>query len=113
MADKEHFEVELIAEALTRARGWRSVAAKILKCSPSTVTNYINRYPELAGLVAVIDASNKDYVESKLFANISKGKEASIFFFLKSGPRTGTCAPLLRPRPGRAQGFAATTSRTA
>ena len=83
MSNTELFTIEQVAEALRNAAGIRSAAAQQLDCSPTTITNYIERHPELAAVEHEAIETRLDLAESKLLSNIKDGKEASIFFFLK------------------------------
>ena len=84
MAQPEKFTAESIAQALIKAKGFISVAAKNLGCSPNTVRNYIKRYT--TAKQAVFDAREemKDFAESKLFSGINDGNITAIIFFLKT-----------------------------
>lgn len=47
MPDIEHLEIEQIEQALEQSYGIVLAAARLLKCVPKTVYNYLERYPEL------------------------------------------------------------------
>jgi hypothetical protein len=73
-----------IASAITDSHGILSVAAKKLKCSRQTIYNHLKKSKRLQ---AIYDNENEamiDFAEMKLFENIQAGKEASIFFYLKT-----------------------------
>ncbi len=63
--------------------GLRSHAAQRLGCVPTTIANYVERHPKLKEVEREALESTLDLAESKLIENIDKGKEASIFFYLK------------------------------
>ena len=83
MARAERFTKRQVSEALLAANGLRAAAAAMLGCSPSTVTAYIDRHPELKQVCEDAIESTLDVAETMLHRNIKKGREASIFFFLK------------------------------
>jgi hypothetical protein len=70
--------------AIKKSSGFVSHAAAALGISRSQLYNIINRHPTVRE--ALIDAreATKDFAESKLLGNIKAGKEASIFFYLKT-----------------------------
>lgn len=75
--------------ALRQTAGIVSAAAKILEaeygsCTPATVRNYLKRHPSLQKVADETVELNLDLAESKLLKNIGDGKEASIFFYLKT-----------------------------
>ena len=71
-------------QAIQDTKGFVSTAAKRLGISRVQLYRIINKHPTVKE--ALIDAREemKDYAESKLFTNIQEGKEASIFFYLKT-----------------------------
>ena len=80
---KRRYKVKEIADALDKAGGFVTHAAKMLGCNYNTVQNYINRYKELQLKQKEIDERYIDIAVSKLIQNVQSGQEASIFFFLK------------------------------
>ena len=60
MPKKERYTVEQVANALTESAGLRSVAARKLGCSPSTVLNYITRHSQLLEVEAEAVEANLD-----------------------------------------------------
>ena len=73
MARPDKFTKAQIAEALTKARGLRTVAAKELGCSHNTMARYINRYPDLAETVEVSDVARYELAVSKLDEKLDLG----------------------------------------
>ena len=84
MARTQVYTAQQIADALTRAKGFVSVAAKNLGCADATVRNYIDRYAICKQ--AVVDAREQmiDIAEGRLYQNINEGDNTAIIFFLKT-----------------------------
>ncbi len=83
MPKKERYTVEQVGKALRESAGLRSVAAKKLGCSPSTVLNYLTRHSQLLEVEAEAVEANLDRAEAKLMKKIDQGNMAAICFFLK------------------------------
>ena len=77
------FTVEQIADALRESFGIRSIAALNLGCARSTITNYIERHPELSKIESEIVESNLDKAETQLLKAIASGNLTAIIFYLK------------------------------
>ena len=76
---------EKLLEALKETRGLIYHACKKAgNISRSTYYRYMRDDKEFAEAVEEIKESQIDYVEGQLIKNISKGKETSIIFYLKS-----------------------------
>ena len=71
-------------KAIRAANGFVSHAAAALGISRTQLYNIINRHPTVKEALDDSREAMKDFAESKLFANIKDGKEASIFFYLKT-----------------------------
>jgi hypothetical protein len=84
MADHDHYKPKQIIEALEKSKGYISQAAKVLGCSYQTVCKYRDKYPEVKEALFALEEEELDFTESKLHENINAGKEASIFFKLKT-----------------------------
>jgi hypothetical protein len=89
MANRQHFRVSHIKEALIKGAGIPSVAAKILaqaygSCTPPTVRNYIKRYPKLQAVVANALDENLDLAESKLLVALNQGADWAVKFYLET-----------------------------
>ena len=80
----DRYTAQQVADALTAAKGFVSVAARSLGCADNTVRNYIERYAMCKQ--AVIDAREAmiDYTEGKLYQNIQNNDTVSILFYLKT-----------------------------
>lgn len=83
MADKEHFTVKQVGDALKEARGFLSVAADRLGCTYQTIRNYINRHKTLQEILEALDEKEVDFSESKLLSQIKEGNITAIIFHLK------------------------------
>ena len=84
MAGKnEMFTVEKVMAALYKGGGFKSQAAKILKCSARTVDNYFERHPELFEIRDEIRDTVTDMAESQLFKAIKDGNLTATIFYLK------------------------------
>lgn len=71
-------------EALEKSLGVVSTAAKVAGIDRGTHYAWLKNDPEYAEQVKDIENVALDFAESKLFKNIEKAKEASVFFFLKT-----------------------------
>lgn len=71
-------------EALEKSLGVVSTAAKIVGINRSTHYDWLANDEEYAQAVSDIENVALDFAESKLFKNIEKAKEASVFFYLKT-----------------------------
>ena len=84
MANTDKFTVEQVEEALWQAAGLRYGAAEKLKCSPSTVTNYIKRHKRLQRAIEEAKESTLDMAEAQLINLMKDGDRTAIIFFLKT-----------------------------
>lgn len=73
-----------VAAALLQSAGIVAHAAEMLHVTPQTVRRYIREYPECREAVTEAREMNCDLAETKLLQNIKEGKEASVFFYLKT-----------------------------
>ena len=80
----DRYTAQQVADALTAAKGFVSVAAKNLQCSDETVRNYIKRYSACKQAVTDAREAMIDYAEGKLYQNIQNNDTVSILFFLKT-----------------------------
>lgn len=71
-------------QALEKSMGVVSTACKIVGINRSTHYDWLKNDPDYATEVKDIENVALDFAESKMFKNIEKGKEASIFFYLKT-----------------------------
>jgi hypothetical protein len=74
---------EVIA-ALRASGGIRSIAASKLNCSRSTVTNYVDRYPQIAEALEDIEEGLLDLAEAKFIEHIEAGEKTCLLFYLST-----------------------------
>lgn len=84
MAKTQQYTAQQVADALTQAKGFVSVAARNLGCTDQTVRNYIERYAVCKQAVTDAREAMIDYAEGKLYQNIQNNDTVSILFFLKT-----------------------------
>lgn len=84
MARTQQYTAQQVADALTQAKGFVSVAARNLNCTDSTVRSYIERYAVCKQAVTDAREAMIDYAEGKLYQNIQNNDTVSILFFLKT-----------------------------
>lgn len=84
MSKTPQFTVEQVGRALEQSKGLVAPAARALKCSQSTVRNYIKRHPTLEQ--TKIDEREKmiDAAEAALYKQIMVGDITAIIFTLKT-----------------------------
>ena len=78
------YEPSEVAAALRASRGIQFLAAEKLGCSQATIATYMKRYKTVRDAIEEGKSWRVQFAESKLLTNIGKGKEASIFFLLKT-----------------------------
>lgn len=61
---KDRFTPGQIIAALEASGGIRLGAARMLRCSPSTIANYIDRYPDIAEACREIEHAHLDIAET-------------------------------------------------
>ena len=83
MGRKSRYTINQVADALRSCGGLQYVAAQKLGCHASQVTRYVQANEELQEALDECVESNLDMTEAALLTNIKKGREASIFFYLK------------------------------
>jgi hypothetical protein len=86
---REKFTQADVIFALEQSAGIRLAAALQLKCSRSTITNYVDRYPEVKAALDEILENQLDIVESKLMKRLRDDANPSvqancIQFYLKT-----------------------------
>ena len=74
----------IVSEALLQSAGVVAHAADKLRVTPQTVRRYIRMFQECQEAKYEARESNCDLAETKLLQNIKAGKEASVFFYLKT-----------------------------
>lgn len=83
MAGKKKFTAAEVAEALEKAHGIRLHAAKILDCSPSTITNYINEYVTVEKAATKARTHLIEALEDTLYTKALDGDNTCLIFALK------------------------------
>ena len=73
-----------IIKALKETNGLLTMAAHKSGIGYRTVCRYVAEYPTVKEAAQEAKEAMLDYTEGKLFSNIRAGKEASIFFYLKT-----------------------------
>jgi len=87
MARTQRFKVAQIEEALRKGLGVYVAAAKILRCSPNTVKNYVNRNPKLQRLRDELVEETIDRAEITLLTAIQNGNLQAATFYLRTKGR--------------------------
>ena len=77
------YTAEQIVDALVKAEGFITRAAKALGCSPRTVYRYAEKYATVAQAIETAREERIDWVESKLFEQIDNGHVTAMIFYLK------------------------------
>lgn len=80
----ERYTAEQMVDALLKAKGLVSVAAKMLGCTPRTVHAYINRYATVAQAKTEAREGILDMAEARLFQAIDKGEPWAISSILRT-----------------------------
>jgi hypothetical protein len=75
---------QAMLEALEKSMGVVTTACQIVGISRQTHYDWLEKDEQYRKAVSEIENVALDFAESKLFKNIEKAKEASIFFFLKT-----------------------------
>src|SRR5215831_11189854 len=81
---KQRYTAAQVAQALTTTKGLIFLAAKRLRCSPDTITNYCNRYPSVQAVRDAMRGQIVDLAEQKLWESIQKGEAWGITLCLKT-----------------------------
>jgi hypothetical protein len=84
MARKQRFTAEQVASTLVLTKGLIYLAAKRLKCTPETITNYCNRYPSVQAAKEAQRGQMIDLAEQKLWESIQHGEAWGITLCLKT-----------------------------
>lgn len=80
--DKDILKRKLI-EAMETSLGVITTACKVCKCSRQTYYDFLKE-DDFKKAIEDIKQASHDFVVSKLYENIEKGKETSIIFYLKT-----------------------------
>lgn len=82
MAQK--FTAQEVIDALEGSKGIVSQAARKLRCSRTTIYNYIDKYTTVKQALEDEREDLLDFVEGKLLENIKDGNMTAIIFYLKT-----------------------------
>jgi len=82
-----HLTASAVAEALRQCGGYRSHAARMLDCAPSTITRFINRHPSVRQVLDDIEAELLDLAESNIVALLKQKDPTTTFFVLRTKGR--------------------------
>jgi DNA-binding protein Fis len=80
----ERFSPETVAEALRRAGGVKSHAAKVLRCNRDTVEGYIRRHPDVREAWVEARETMVDTAEIKLREAVDRGEWRAIRYTLST-----------------------------
>jgi hypothetical protein len=80
----ERYTTKQVIDALQRAKGMVSLAAKNLKCDPSTIRNYIKRYPSVAEAMKEVREATTDIAELSLYRAIQEGQAWAVSLYLRT-----------------------------
>jgi hypothetical protein len=81
---QQRYSQETMIEALRKARGLKSVAARILSCHRNTIQEYCDRFPRVAAVVQEERESMIDIGEAALYTKVQAGEGWAVCFFLKT-----------------------------
>jgi hypothetical protein len=84
MAKTHRYTAAQVAEALTKAEGMVTIAARLLHCSPDTVDNYVKKFAVCARAKAVARDRILDEAELRLVAAIRRDESWAIAFCLRT-----------------------------
>jgi len=80
----ERYSTEEMCEALMKAKGLVTVAARQLGCHPKTVRRYIDNHPTVAEAKTEAREGILDMAEARLFQAIDKGEPWAISSILRT-----------------------------
>tara|TARA_B110000438_G_scaffold299447_1_gene349610 strand:- start:858 stop:1220 length:363 start_codon:yes stop_codon:yes gene_type:complete len=81
--DKDILKKKLI-EAMEESLGVIKTACIMCKCSRQTYYDFMKDDKDFSKAIELGKRASHDFVRSKLFENITLGKESSIFFYMKT-----------------------------
>lgn len=84
VSNSERFTIQEVIQALHDSNGFLSSTATALRCAPSTVQEYIDRYNVVANEAYWIRERLLDFAENALLEKMQEGDVSSIQFFLKT-----------------------------
>ncbi|MTD93115.1 hypothetical protein GIW81_02065 [Hyphomicrobium sp. xq] len=74
----EKFSPAQVIAALEASAGIRLGAAQVLRCSPTTVTNYVERYPDVKAALAEILENRLDIAEGVIIKRIADDRNPAV-----------------------------------
>nr|BDD45303.1 hypothetical protein 23 [bacterium] len=84
MANKKKYKTKQIEQALRDSAGLQYLAAEKLRCSPSTITNYVKKSKKLKQAADEAKESTLDMAEAQIITKIKEGDLTAIIFYLKT-----------------------------
>lgn len=75
---QDKFSPNKIIEALKASAGINLRAARMLRCSPSTIANYVDRYPEIAEAKSEIEAEILSIAETVLLKHMKSDERPAL-----------------------------------
>lgn len=84
----KRYTKEQVAAALTRTKGMITLAAQTLGCDPTTVRNYVARYPELQVVLSDERDRMTDVAELKLYEAIQGREPWAVSLYLRTQGRS-------------------------
>lgn len=78
------YKAQQVADAISKSKGMVTHAAKMLKCNPSTVHDYINSFAVCKQAIQDARETMLDNAENKLAEQIDSGNITAIIFYLKT-----------------------------
>lgn len=75
---KDRFTPAQIIAALEASGGIRLAAARMLRCSPSTIANYIDRYPDIAEACHAIEDEHLDIAETVVLKSMARDDKPAV-----------------------------------
>ena len=94
-----HLTPAQVAGALLQARGIKAVAARLLRCSYSTLTLYLDIYPEVRRAREEARATLVDHVQSQLVKKVEAGQWQAVVYVLSHYGKERGYTRHLGPRP--------------
>jgi len=84
LKDRQDTLKKKLIEAMEESLGVIKTACKSCKCSRQSFYNFLTDDKDFANAIKLGNRASHDFVRSKLFENITLGKESSIFFYMKT-----------------------------
>lgn len=84
MAARRKYNEQDVAKALIKANGLITHAARLLKCTPKTVSSYIEQFPAVKEAYEEARETLLDDTENALYRQIQDGNITAIIFALKT-----------------------------